>query len=112
MLNALTQFIPVQQGQSAYIKEQKLINNLMGLVGYEISGDGYVIFTEDITASCPAVDMQLVVMDFDHYSDFDLLPMTADMAAEVVQAVSLMLLQAPQTDLKVDSITETVPQKR
>lgn len=114
MLQSLQQFIPIQPGQSAYIKEQKLINNLLGFVGYEQTGDGYILFTEDITAALAinAVDIQLVVMDFDHYSDFDLLPMTADMAAEVIQTISLLLLQAPPTDLKVDSTSEQAPQKR
>jgi hypothetical protein len=109
MLTALNQYIPLQNGQAAFIKEQNLINNLLGTVGYEVI-DGYVIFTEDITSvsgqNTNAVDIQLVVMDFDKYGDYDLLPLTADMAAQVVQETVALLMQTPPPDNRVDSLTE------
>lgn len=115
MLTALNQYIPLQSGQSFFIKEQKLINNLLGIVGYEVR-DGYAIFTEDITdvagANTHSVDMQLVVMDFDKYDDYDMLPLTADMAAQVIQEVVSLLLQTPPPDKRVDSMTEENINKR
>jgi len=107
MLNALPQFIPIQSGQSSFIKEQGLISNLLGAVGYELKGE-YVVFTEDITAALviTSVDFQLLVMDLDHYADHDILPINPDMAAAVVQEVALLLMQTPQTDKKVDSTIE------
>lgn len=110
MLEALKQFVPVQAGQSSFIKEQGLISNLLGIVGYE-QRDGYVVFTEDIASTCPFVDFQLVVMDFDKYTEYDLLPLTADQAAAVVQEVALLLMQTPNTDKRVDSTVEET-QKR
>ena len=114
MLTSLNQFIPIQQGQSFYIKEQSLINNLMGLVGYEQTGNGYILFTEDITAALGinSVDIQLVVLDFDRYDDYDLLPLPADMAAEVIQTVVALLLQTPPENLKVDSTMDGSMQKQ
>ena len=108
MLQSLNQFIPLMPGQSAFIKEQAIINNLMGVVGYEPTGDGYIIFTEDITGALgiSAVDIQLVVNDMAHYSDFDILPLTADMAAEVVQTVAMLRMQTPAENKKVDSTVE------
>lgn len=112
MLSALQQFIPIQSGQAGFIKEQGLISNLLGTVGYEQTGDGYLIFTENIieTLGVNSVDLQLVVNDFDKYSDFDILPLSADMAGEVIKEVVAMLLGTPNTDKRVDS-TITEPQK-
>ena len=114
MLTALPQYIPLQNGQAAFLKEQNLINDLLGMVGYEVR-DGYVVFTEDITDAdgnnVNAVDMQLVVMDMDHYSDYDLLPLTADMAAQVIQEVAALLMQTPPTDTRVDKNEEIIPKR-
>lgn len=105
----LNQYIPLQNGQAAFFKKQNLISNLLGTVGYEVR-DGYVIFTEDITdpqgKNTLAVDMQLVVMDFDKYDDYDLLPLSADMAAEIIQKAASMLMQTPPPDNRVDALTE------
>lgn len=115
MLSYLQEYIPIQNGLPAHIASQNLINNLLGSIGYSVR-DGYVIFTEDITdpqgANVNAVDMQLVVMDMDHYSDYDLLPLTAEMAADVVKEVAAMLLNTPMPDNRVDSITEESQNKR
>jgi hypothetical protein len=115
MLTALNQYIPLQSGQAAFLIQQNLINNLLGVVGYEVR-DGYVVFTEDITNpsgdNVNAVDMQLVVMDMDHYGDYDILPLPADMAAQVVAEVVALLMPTPQTDNRVDSMAEEDPNKR
>jgi len=108
MLTALNQYIPLQNGQAALLKSQNLINNLLGTVGYEIR-DGYVVFTEDITdaggQNVNAVDMQLVVMDITKYGDYDILPLPADMAAQVVSEVVALLLNTPPENTVVDSRT-------
>jgi hypothetical protein len=115
MLTALNQFIPLQNGQAAFIMQQNLINDLLGVVGYEVR-DGCVVFTEDITdpsgVNVNSVDMQLVVMDFDKYGDYDILPLTADMAAQVVAEVVSLLMPTPQPDERVDSISEEPINKR
>lgn len=114
-MQALTEFIPLQAGQAAHIIQQKLINSLLGQIGYEAPRDGYIIFTEDLLARAipiPYVDMQLVVMDFDKYSDYDMLPLSADMAEEVVQLTYQKLLATPPQESKVSSTEEEDPQKR
>lgn len=112
-LDALCEYIPLQPGQSAFVKEQNLINNLLDTVGYELR-DGYAVFTEDLTKEKQVfyVDMQLIVMDFDHYGEYDLLPLTADMAGQIVQEVYQQLMQTPPPDKRVDPKTEEVIQKR
>jgi hypothetical protein len=114
-MTVLEQYIPLQNGQAAFIKEQNLINNLLGFVGYEVR-DGYVVFTEDITdpqgRNVNSVDMQLIVMDIDKYGDFDILPLTADMAAQVVAEVVSLLMPTPYPDTRVDSISEEPLNKR
>lgn len=115
MLTALRQYIPLQNGQDLFLKEQNLINNLGGLIGYT-PRDGMVVFTEDITnvngENVNAVDIQLVVADLDKYSDYDLLPLPADMAGQIVAEVVSLLMPTPQNDLKVDSLSEEAPNKR
>lgn len=108
MINTLEQYIPAQNGQTAFLKEQNLIGDLPGFITYE-PRDGYVIFSEDITSvsgeNTQFVDMQLVVMDFDKYSDYDLLPLNADIAFEIIQTVAQMLMGTPPPDKRVDSLT-------
>lgn len=115
MLTALDQYIPLQNGQAAFVKDQNLINDLLGVVGYEVR-DGYVVFTEDITdvnlQNVNAVDMQLVVMDIDHYGDYDLLPLSSDMAAQIITEVVGLLMPTPPPDLRVDSRAEEPINKR
>lgn len=115
MLTSLPQYIPLQNGQPAFIKEQNLINDLLGEVGYEVR-DGYVVFTEDITdangENVNSVDMQLVVADLDNYGDYDLLPLPSDMAAQIVTEVVALLMPTPSPDLRVDSRAEEPINKR
>jgi hypothetical protein len=111
----LKQYIPLQNGQAAFIKEQNLINDLLGEVGYEVR-DGYVVFTEDITdpngENVNTVDMQLIVADLDHYGDFDILPLPQDMAGQIVAEVVALLTQTPPPDKRVDSMVEEPINKR
>lgn len=101
----MQQFIPVQNGQLAFVKEQRMISDVFGMVAYEVV-DGHVVFSEDITElsgrNIQAVDMQLVVKDFDHYGEYDLLPIPASMAADIVMEVFTQLAQTPPNENKVD----------
>jgi len=108
-------FIPLQSGQNAFIKSQNFINDLFGQIGYEAPSDGYITYTVDLTKLASPISevfMRLVVMDFDKYDDFDMLPLTADMAEDVVNRVVALLNNTPPPDKKVDSKTEEVPQQR
>lgn len=115
MLTSLRQYIPLQNGQASFIKEQNLINNLLGEIGYEVR-DGHVVFTEDITdpngENVNSVDMQLVVADLDNYGDYDPLPLPSDMAAQIITEVVALLMPAPQPDKRVDSMVEEPINKR
>lgn len=84
-----SQFIPVSMGQSSFLQAQPMISDLLGQVGYEVHGTD-VIFLSDITAApnnITAVWMKLVVNDFSQYGDFDILPIPADMEADLVEQV-------------------------
>ena len=107
-MNALDQFIPIPSGQANFLKAQTdLVNNLLGNVGYEIR-DGYAILTEDVTKTknIQFADLQLVVMDASKYSDFDILPLPADMAAKVVMDCFNILKEQLPADKRVDSVSE------
>lgn len=107
-MEILDQYIPIPSGQSFMLKAQNnLINSLLGQIGYEVR-DGYIIFTEDITVTqgVTAVDIQLVVMDASKYTDFDILPLPADMAAKVIMDAFNILKQQLPADKKVDAVAE------
>ena len=107
-------FIPLQSGQFGFVKQLPLINTLSGITGYEVA-DGYAIFTENLLARAvpvTAVFIRLVVMDFEKYSDYDMLPLPADMAADVVKEVYALIMPTPFPDRRVDPTTEEILQKR
>ena len=70
-------YIPVPLGQGALIRADKLLNDLLGSVWYEIR-NFTVVFSKDITLlGVTAVNMYLVVMDISLYSNTDPLPIPA-----------------------------------
>jgi len=98
-------FIPLQSGQNSLIKSQNLINTLFGQPAYE-KEDAYVVYTKDITrlaTPITSVIMKLVVMDFEKYDDYDILPLSAEMGAEIVTQVYGLLVGTPPPDKRVDS---------
>lgn len=99
MLQAINSFIPIQTGQSQFIATQgNLLNNLLGQIGYEVE-NGSVVFTEDITAlGINNVMMKLVVMDLSKFSDYDILPIGADMEAIIVQNLFKLFSAQMPTD--------------
>lgn len=83
-----TEFIPVQLGELAIIRSQGLVSDLSGYTGYECSGLD-VIFSKDLTT--PNVDtfvtIRLVILDFMQYSDYDPLPLSAELEWQIKQEV-------------------------
>ena len=78
-------FIPLQTGQLALIKGEKLISDILGQVGYEVVG-GDIIFNKDLTTETGVtITVRLAIMDISKYGDYDPLPLPADMEATIVQ---------------------------
>lgn len=101
-------YIPIPSGQTAMLKTQPLINDLLGRIAYEVAGN-YVVFHKDITrppSSVSKVDMKLVVMDINNYSDYDPLPIPADFETDIITEVVKLFSVEPSPDNIVDSTSE------
>lgn len=98
------EFIPLQMGQASLLKSQKLINDLMGQVGYENFGLE-VIFTKDLTQTNrgETLDMRLVIMDISQYGDYDILPILPEHEWQVKQEVYKLYSTQEIPDKTVDS---------
>lgn len=95
-------FIPLEMGQVGLLTTQPLINNLLGQVGYEWYGTD-IIYTTDLTLPTPIeVTIRLVVLDMNQYSDYDILPVPADMEWDVIQEVVKLYSAEPVGDKLVD----------
>lgn len=71
-------FIPLQAGQDFLLSADKLLNDLMGQIGYTVNGKT-IYFTKDITTfGIDTVDMKLVVFDISQYGLTDDLPIPSD----------------------------------
>lgn len=80
-------FIPIQPGQWAMIKNQRILGELSGIYGYEVNGKD-VVFTENLPGQgVNQVMIKLLVVDFSQLSDTDLLPIPADMEMTVIKNV-------------------------
>lgn len=96
-------FIPLEMGQFGLLKSQPLINDLLGWTGYEWYGAD-IIYTKDLTQPDPiAVTMRLVVLDISQYSDYDILPVPADMEWDIIQEAYKLFATEPVGDKLVDS---------
>ena len=96
-------FIPMEMGTKSLLNDQPLINDLLGQVGYTAYGDT-VVYTKDITLPNEDVyvTMRLVVLDVSQYDDWSLLPIPADMEAQVLQEVINLFRVEPISDKIVD----------
>lgn len=95
-------FIPLEMGHWGLLKSQPLINDLLGQTGYEWYGMD-IIYTKDLTQPSPIeVTMRLVVLDINQYSDYDILPIPADMEWDVIQEVYKLFSTEPIADKLVD----------
>jgi hypothetical protein len=102
-------YIPIPTGLYQMISEEPLISDLLGQIGYEVFGN-LVVFTKDLTAESPAINtvlMRLVVMDVSQLTDYDPLPIPADMEVEVIKETLKMLGVKQEPDNKVDPVAET-----
>lgn len=78
-------FIPVQLGQGALLKPDKLLNELLGNIWYEVRGNT-IVFSKDITLlGISLINMYLVVLDISLYSDTDVLPIPPSMEEEIIE---------------------------
>jgi hypothetical protein len=102
-------FIPIGMGQFSFVATQRLMSDLLGQIGYEVRGKE-VWYTKDLPAQTPAitaVNMQLVVLDVTKYSDYELLPLNADLEAQVVDTVYKMFAGEPNKPQIVDPTSDT-----
>ena len=91
-------FVPIPTSLYGVVKPQALLGDLSGLIGYEVIGKD-VVFTKNLVGlGINSVYMRLVGSDLSQLTDYDILPVSADMEAQVVQTVYNMLVQAPPAD--------------
>lgn len=104
-----TAFIPATSAQMELIASQKLLSDLMGQTAYKPRGKE-LIFNKDLTAQSPAitsVSIELVVMDYTNFTDYELLPLDASMASDVVNMVVAMLIGEQNKPQVIDSTSNT-----
>jgi hypothetical protein len=83
------EYIPVPPGQLGMLRRDGLLSDLLGQVGYENFGTE-IIYNKDLTKGLVPVKevmMRLAICDVNLLGDYDLLPIPADMEADVVSAV-------------------------
>lgn len=98
-----SEFIPLELGQGGIIRSQGLVSDLSGYCGYETSGLD-VIFTQDLTIPNinVYVTIRMVILDFNQYSDYDLLPLPPELEWQVKQEVLKLYGMEPIADKLVD----------
>lgn len=91
-------FIPIPTSMYGVVKPQDMLGDLSGLIGYEVIGSE-VVYTKNLVAmNINTVYMRLVGTNLSLLTDYDILPVSADMEAQIVQMVYNMLVQAPPAD--------------
>jgi hypothetical protein len=91
-------FIPIPTSLYGIIKPQTLLGDLSGLIGYEVIGSD-IVFTKNLPGlSINSVFIRLVGVDLSQVSDYDILPLSSDMEAQVVQTVYAIIVQTPPAD--------------
>ena len=91
-------FVPIPTSMYGVVKPQAMLGDLSGLIGYEVIGAD-VVFTKNLPSmGINSVYMRLVGNDLSTVSDYEILPLSSDMEAQVVQTVYAMLVQAPPAD--------------
>jgi hypothetical protein len=95
-------FVPIPTSMYGIIKPQDLLGELSGLIGYEVVGKD-VIFTKNLPGmSVNSVYIRLVGVDLSTVSDYETLPLTADLEAQVITQVYNILVQTPAGNNKLD----------
>jgi hypothetical protein len=91
-------FIPIPSGMYGIIKTQDLLGDLSGLIGYEVFGSK-IVFTKNLPGlGVNNVFIRLVGVDLNTVDDYTILPISADMEADIVNTVYAMLVQLPPAD--------------
>lgn len=102
-------FIPFQPGEMQMIGPEEIISDIFGQIGYWPGGK-YIYFNKDITTngddSISEVFMFLVVKDLSQYAEFDVLPISADMEAAVIEQTFKHLSGQRLESKKVDVISK------
>ena len=93
-------FIPVPLGQGALLRADKLLNDLLGSIWFEVRKN-VVIFSKDILLlGINTVNMYLIVMDISLYSNTDPLPIPSSMEEEIVErAFAKFATVTPETGI-------------
>lgn len=102
-------FIPVPSGIFTMVSAEPLISTVLGQIAYEVYGN-LIVFTTDLTTAVPAITevmIRLVVMDVSQLTDYDPLPIPADMEVDVIAGVLKLLGIQAEPENKVDVATET-----
>jgi hypothetical protein len=95
--------IPMGAGQADLLKSADVISDLLGQTGYEIYGRD-LITTKDLTIeNIDGLYMRLLVVDIMSLSDYDPLPLPADMEFQLVQQVYQSFLPVQQQSRVVDN---------
>jgi hypothetical protein len=91
-------FIPIPTSLFGIVSPQDLLGDLSGLIGYEVIGKD-IVFTKNLPGlSINNVYIRLVGVDLSQLTDYDMLPLSSDMEAQVVQTVYNILVQTPPAD--------------
>jgi hypothetical protein len=102
-------FIPATSAEMEYVSSQRLIGDVLPVYLYKIRGKD-LIYNKDLTAQSPAVTsvtIELVVMDYSKFTDYELLPINADIEAQVIEIVYKQFLpNQPQPNI-VESTSDS-----
>jgi hypothetical protein len=91
-------FIPIPSSMYGIVKPLDLIGELSGLIGYEVMGSD-IIFTKNLPGiNINSVLIRLVGVDISKVSDYEILPLSSDMEAQIVQQVYSIFVAVPPAD--------------
>jgi hypothetical protein len=91
-------FVPIPASLYGIVKPQDLLGDLSGLIGYEVFGKD-IVFTKNLPGlGVNNVFIRLVGVDLSQLTDYELLPLSSDMEAQVVTQVYNILVQTPPVD--------------
>ena len=98
------EFIPLQMGQFNLLKSQRMINGLLGQIGFEVYGLE-VIYSKDLTQIFPnkKVAMRLAILDPAQYGDYDILPLPPEYETQIIEEVFKLYMQQPTAGKIVDA---------
>lgn len=89
-------FIPIPTSMTGIFRPSEILADTQ--ISYEVVG-GTVIFNKNLPGlNINSVYIRLVGVDISQISDYDLLPLSADMEAQVVTQVYNILVQTPPAD--------------